>query len=99
MHLTNIVNHIAKMNPTPKCAMCIMWCGYVSDPFAFVTLKSYHTTSSTRLITRVSERNMQKNDPSSVTRAKGSVTYPGKNTYILFEKSNKETIIFSAINA
>ena len=43
--------------------------GYVTDPFAFVALKSYQTTSSTWPTALVSERNTEKNDPSSVTKA------------------------------
>ena len=33
---------------------------YVTDPFAFLTFQSYHTTSSARPIALVSERNIKK---------------------------------------
>ena len=38
-------------------------CGYVAAPLPFLTLKSYRTASRTRLIARVSGRNVKKKRP------------------------------------
>ena len=51
--------------------MKIYYTGYVTDPFAFVTLKSYHATSSTQPIALISERNIQKKPPIKCYKSKG----------------------------